>query len=64
MCLLVKKDSNFLSKVNVGEILDVNYFPSDLSWPPDVHQTKIIHITSANNNKFTNHFFVGLKIIN
>ncbi len=63
MCLLVKRDSDFLNKVTVGEILNVNYYPSDLSWPPHVRQTKIMHITSANDNKFKNHFFVGLMII-
>lgn len=64
MCLLVQIGSDFLNKVSVGEIIDVNYFPSDLSWPPDVHQTEIMHITSANHSKFKNHFFVGLKIVN
>jgi len=64
ICLLVKSDSEFLNKVSVGEILDINYFPSDLSWPPDVHQTKIMHITRANHSKFKEHFLVGLKIAN
>ncbi len=63
MCLLVQSDSNFLNSVSVGEILNVNYFPTDLSWPPDVRQTEIMHITSANRSKFKDHFFVGLKII-
>ena len=63
MCLVVKNDSDFLSKVKVGEILNVNYYPSDLSWPPDVHQTKIMHITNAAHNKFQNHSLVGLMII-
>ena len=64
MCLLVKSDSTFLKRVNVGDILTVHYFPSDLSWPPDVHQTKIMHITDAKNDKFKSHCFVGLMIIN
>jgi len=63
ICILVKNDSDFLNKVTVGEILDVNYFPSDIPRPPDVHQTKIMHITRANQDKFKNHFFVGLMII-
>jgi len=63
MCLLVQSESHFLNCVSVGEVLSVNYFPTDLSCPPEVHQTEIMHITSANRIKFKDHFFVGLKII-
>ncbi len=63
ICILVKKDSDFLNKVTVGEILDVNYCHSDFSQPPDVHQTKIMHITKAKHDKFKNHCFVGLMVI-
>jgi len=64
MCLLVNSDSTFIDKVDVGEVLTVNYYPSDLSWPPDVHRTKIMHITQSTDDKYKNHFFVGLMIIN
>ena len=64
MCVVVKSDSNFLNKVTVGEILNVNYYPSDLSWPPHVYRTKIMHITRSTHDKFKNHYLVGLMIIN
>ncbi|SLM33242.1 hypothetical protein MTBBW1_970022 [Desulfamplus magnetovallimortis] len=62
MCLLVRSDSDFLDKVDVGEIIDIKYYPSDLSWPPDIHRTKIMHITRANMDKFKDHYMVGLMI--
>ncbi len=63
MCLLVRNDSNFLNKVDVGEILDAKYYPADLSWPPHVHRTKIMHISKADHKQFKDHFFVGLMIV-
>lgn len=63
MCLLVKSDSDFLKKVGVGDILDVKYYPSDLSWPPDIRKTQIMHITKADQGQFKDHFLVGLMIV-
>lgn len=62
MCLLVREDSAFLNNVNVGDILDVKYYPSDLSWPPDVHRTRIMHISKGEEEAFKAYYFVGLMI--
>ncbi len=63
MCLIIKSESGFLNNVDVGEILDAQYYPADLSWPPDILKTKIMHITKANPEKFKDHFLVGLRIV-
>ena len=63
MCLLVGTQSNFLSCVEVGEIVEVKYYPLDLSWPPDVKRTEIRHITKADSQRFKDHCFVGLMIL-
>ena len=63
MCLLVHHTSKFLKRISVGEMIKVQYYPSDLSWPPDVHQTQIRHISKANDQRFKDHFFVGLMVV-
>ncbi len=63
MCLLVGSRSKFLSSVEIGEIVEVKYYPLDLSWPPDVKRTEIRHITKADPERFKDHCFVGLMIL-
>lgn len=63
MCLLVGSNSDFLTSVEVGEIIEIKYYPLDLSWPPDVKTTEIRHISKADPQRFKDHYLVGLMIL-
>ena len=60
-CILVKKDSSVFKQLKVGDILNMEYNPSELSDPSKSLKTQI---TSKNsNNRFTDHSLVELSII-
>ena len=60
-CILVKKDSSVFKQLKVGDILNMEYNPSELSGPSKSLKTQI---TSKNsNNCFTDHSLVELSII-
>jgi hypothetical protein len=61
LCILVKEDSSVLKQVEVGDILDMEYNPSESSDPSTLLKTKII---SKNcHDSFTGHSLVELSII-
>ena len=62
-CLLVREDSDILNKFEIGDVLDMKYYPADLSQSPDLLKTKIIHITLENQGRFKGHYLVGLLIL-
>ena len=63
MCLLVKEDSGALEDLEVGEELEVKYYPADLGRSPQTRKTRIAHITRVSEGKFKNHVLVGLRIV-
>ncbi len=63
MCLLVREDSRILNKLKVNQVLDVKYYPSDSSRPPEVLKTEIRHISKENKGRFKGHSLVGLLIL-
>ena len=62
-CLLVRDDSNVLKKIDVGDIFGMKFYPADLSQPPEMLKTKIIHITPETQGRFKGHHLVGLMIL-
>jgi hypothetical protein len=61
LCILVKQDSSAFKQLNVGDILNMEYNPTESSGPPKLLKTKI---TSKNSyGRFTEHFIVELSII-
>ncbi|UCD88826.1 MAG: hypothetical protein JSW04_10215 [Desulfobacterales bacterium] len=60
-CILVKKDSSVFKQLKVGDILNMEYNPSELSGPSKSWKTQITSINS--NYRFTNHSLVELSII-
>ena len=61
-CLLVRNDSDVLKKIEVGDVLNMKLYPDDLSQPPEILKTKIIHITPEDQGRFRGHHLVGLLI--
>ncbi len=60
-CILVKKDSSVFKQLKVGDILNMEYNPLELSDPSKSLKTQITAKNS--NNLFTDHSFVELSII-
>ena len=63
MCVLVKEDSEILSRLKVGEILNMKYYGHDRVCPTTCLETAIRHITRDDNGRFKGHYLVGLEII-
>ena len=62
MCVVVRKDSELLKHLNVGDVIDLRYHPNDLKDPIVNLTTEIRHITKQEEGKFRHHSLVGLLI--
>ncbi|MBW2568871.1 MAG: hypothetical protein JRD93_03815 [Deltaproteobacteria bacterium] len=63
MCILVKKDSELLNHLEVGDILDMKYFKDKPANQEKLLKTVIKHITKDDQGLFKEHYLVGLSII-
>ena len=63
MCVLVKKDSELLSRLKVGQTWNMKYYLDDASKPADYLTTRICHITKDDSGRFKDHYLVGLSIM-
>ncbi|MGD2125072.1 MAG: hypothetical protein PVG99_03275 [Desulfobacteraceae bacterium] len=63
MCVLVKEDSDLLSRLKVGDTLDVKYYSPRSSCPSNYQKTAISHITKNDQGRLKGHYLVGLEIL-
>ena len=63
VCILVKEDSDLLNHLQVGDILDLKYYPTDSSHPIEHLKTQIKHITKDDQGRFKGHYLVGLLVV-
>ena len=63
MSILAKEDSAVLEHVKVGDVLDMKYYPEELTEAPLILKTEIKHITKHDEGKFKGHYLLGLAII-
>ena len=63
MCLLVREDSDVVKCLQVGDTLDMKYYTSDASLPPENLTTQIKHVTKEDEGRFQGHYLVGLFIL-
>ena len=63
MCLLVKEDSDVLRGLKVGDTVKMKYYPADSAFPSDYLDTAIRHIGKNDQERFKNHYLVGLEIV-
>ena len=63
MCIVVKEDSDLLKHLEVGNILNMKYYPTDSPYPTEYLKTQIKHITKDKQGRFRNHVLVGLFIV-
>ena len=63
MCVLVQEKSEIMNHLNIGDILEVKYWPSDKTVPPEKLKTQIRHITKTPPNRSAGHYYVGLMVM-
>jgi hypothetical protein len=63
MCILVKRDSDLLRHLKVGQTWNMKYYRDDASKPADYLTTEIRHITMDESGRFRDHYLVGLSIL-
>jgi hypothetical protein len=63
LCILVKKDFDVLNYLQVGDVMDMTYYPKKPGGTIDPIKTKIAHITPKDTGKFEGHLLVGLSLI-
>ena len=61
--VLVRSDSDLLKQVEIGDVLDVKYNPTEPSEPSEYFKTKIEHITEGIADSPKGHAVMGLSII-
>lgn len=62
MCVVVRKDSDLLKHLKVGDVIKLRYHPGDLKNPIASLRTEIKHITQQEEGRFKGHSLVGLRI--
>lgn len=63
MCLLVREDSDVIKCLHVGDTLDMKYYTSDASSPPESLKTQIKHVTKEEEGRFQGHYLIGLLML-
>ncbi len=61
MCILVRHDSNIMSHLKVGDLLDMEYYSGKGTKSIDQVKTQIQHITKNEHGQFKGHYIVGLS---
>ena len=60
--ILVNRNSVILKYLEVGNTLDIKYYPSDCSGYPVTMRTEIKHIKKDCEGRIKGHFLVGLAV--
>lgn len=63
LCILVREDSEILKDLEVGSVLDMKYYTTDFSQPPEELKTQIKHISKEPEGRFSGHYLVGLLVL-
>jgi PilZ domain len=62
--IIVRADSKFLTMVQVGQELSVNFLaPADVATLSGHHQLRVEHITELEKGRFKGHLVVGISIL-
>jgi hypothetical protein len=63
ICFLAKTDSDILTHIQEGQILNLKYHTEDATKPPEVFTSEIKHITKMDKGPYKDHQLVGLMIL-
>ena len=63
MYFLVKANTDLFRRLNVGDILNMEYYQTDIAYPSEYLKTVIRHITKKRQARLKGHYLVGLDIL-
>jgi len=63
MFVLVKEDSGILPWLEVGDILNMKYYATDILYPFENLDTEIQSITKQDQGRLKGHYLVGFEIV-
>jgi hypothetical protein len=63
MYFLVKDNTDLFRRLNVGDILNMEYYQTDITYPSQYLKTAIRHITKKRQARLKGHYLVGLDIL-
>lgn len=61
--VVVKEESEILSRLRVGDTIEMKYYIMNPASPPKYLPTKIKHITKEDQGRFKGHIVIGLDIL-
>jgi hypothetical protein len=61
--VLVKENSDIVSRLRVGETLNVKYYSASSSPPKGYRKTAVRQITKNDRGRLKGHYLVGLEIL-
>ncbi|MFO7708166.1 MAG: hypothetical protein R6V84_08325 [Desulfobacterales bacterium] len=63
--IVARADSNFLQKIEIGQVLKVNVvLPRNFKGPSGHYQSRVEHITAIQEGPFAGHMIIGLAFLN
>ena len=63
MYFLIKDNTDLFRRLNVGDILNMEYYQTDITYPSEYLKTVIRHITKKRQARLKGHYLVGLDIL-
>ena len=63
MCVIVKEGSDILSRLKVGDKLNMKYYVGGTVAQAEYRPTAIRHITKSEDGRFKGHYLIGLEIL-
>lgn len=63
MCVLVKKDSELLGRIKVGDVIRMKYYTTDALCPTRDLDTEIKYINADDEGRFKGHCLVGISVL-
>jgi hypothetical protein len=63
MYFLLKDNTDLFRRLNVGDILNMEYYQTDITYPSEYLKTVIRHITKKRQARLKGHYLVGLDIL-
>ena len=63
ICVVVKKDSDIVKHLKVGDVINMKYYRSGTSKSIEHLKTEIRHMSQDESGRFRDHCLVGLSIL-
>ena len=62
MCLLVREDSEIVTRLKEGDILNMRYYSEASKYPTEHVETEILQIERNHEGRFKGHYWIALGI--